>query len=217
MYTADLAQELYTALCDHHSQCPALVINTLHRSRLDPNRDKDEAAFGVAEAELAWDAYHGAVQQARTAMTGAGLLLDIHGHGHTIQRDEIGYLISRSRLNSGSFNPVYTSIRSLAASNTHMFFSDLVRGNGSLGAMLAVEGYPSVPSPQTSSPGSDKYFSGGYITRYYGSRYEGTVDGIQVEVCRSHRTLPLRTDYVTGLRGAVTNYLTTYYSVTAGT
>ena len=40
-------------------ETPHLIVNQLHRSKLDPNRDREEAAMGDFQAETAYDTYHG--------------------------------------------------------------------------------------------------------------------------------------------------------------
>lgn len=62
-------------------------------------------------------------------------------------------------------------------------FGALIRGPGSLGAMLADRGVPSVPSPADPDPGDAPYVPGGYnTTARHGSRAGGTVDGMQLEL-----------------------------------
>ncbi|KAG0284192.1 hypothetical protein BGZ96_011449 [Linnemannia gamsii] len=132
--------------------------------------------------------------------SGRGLLLDIHGHVHTTNLIEIGYLLNASILNmeDDRFNAYGTrltkesSIRSLAnkvaspssPSTTGSVdsatlplealpFSKLIRGGRteSLGGMLQAQGLNAVPSPEFQAPCQGcVYFSGGYTIQRHGSR-----------------------------------------------
>ena len=68
-------------------------MNNLHRSKLDPNREKEEATFGEPYAIFGFRKYHKSIEQAKATFDGPGLFLDIHGHGHDIQRTELGYMV----------------------------------------------------------------------------------------------------------------------------
>jgi len=120
-----------------------------------------------------------------------GLFLDMHGHGHTIQRIELGYLLSRSELqmsdsilNTDEFTDE-SSIRTLASDNIQSRkHSELVRGETSMGTLLVEKGFPAVPSADDPFPqGTESYFSGGYNTVRHGSRdNQGNIDAIQIEM-----------------------------------
>ena len=166
---------------------PYYVLNLLARIKLDANRDLPEATDGDVGAAGAWGDYHGALDDASadvTARFGAGLVLDLHGHGHTIARFELGYLLSAAtlRLADGSLNArrAQSSLSSLASQATP--FSTLIRGSESLGEFLQRQGVAATPSltDQAPQPG-EPFFSGGYITARHGSRDGGTVDAIQLE------------------------------------
>ena len=58
---------------------PHVIINHLHRDRMDPNCDIERACFNNALAEDAYTAYHGFIEQAQRNTRARGLLLDIHG------------------------------------------------------------------------------------------------------------------------------------------
>ena len=211
--TQELAVELRQALCDRFGgQCPAAVVNLLHRRKLDANRPVDEATFGDPEAVDAYNAYHGDIADERAAIApGKGLYIDIHGHGHSIQRAELGYLVSADELNSGNpIDPTTTSIRDLALVVGGVF-DRLLRRDISFGGFLEAEGFAAVPSPSDLGPGTASYFSGGYSTETHGSVYGGGVDGIQIESPSSFRELPTRNAYVTALVNTIANYLATNF------
>jgi hypothetical protein len=148
----------------------------------------------VAATEAVWNEYHNLIRIAKDAVTssyGRGLLIDIHGHGHTLQRMEVGYNLSTATLNRNSF---YSSdknsscVRELA-NRTRVSFEELIRGSYSLGTLLDARGYPSVPSlalpnpGKTTSGGDNDYFSGGYTVEIHGtmSPNTGTINAIQIE------------------------------------
>ena len=40
-------------------ETPHMIVSQLHRSKMDPNREREEAAQGDFQAEYAFDTYHG--------------------------------------------------------------------------------------------------------------------------------------------------------------
>lgn len=167
-----------------------MVYNRLKRSKLDTNREINQATFNVPDAKKAYHNYTNFINKALSAIPGRGLLLDIHGHGHKIQRTELGYLIYGSRLNSGYFDLNDSSIRSLGdviCGNDNACFKNLIRGNRSLGHFMNQEGLSAVPSPQEPGPLTGAYFSGGFTVKEYGSKDEGVIDAIQMEFPRELR------------------------------
>lgn len=61
--------------------------------KLDANRSIITAADSNATAEAAWYAYHNFIDSAKAktlSQIGRGLFFDLNGHGHTIQRLELG-------------------------------------------------------------------------------------------------------------------------------
>jgi len=175
---AELARERFGQLGDG---LPHLIISKLHRSKMDPNREEEDAAQGNEEAIQAYRAFHCTVQQVKAGISGPGLLLDFHGQTHGLNSTELGYAISRTNLNAGSLVPSSISSLTERLSSLHSV-EDLIWGQSGLGALLESAGYMAVPSPRKPKPGSDKYWSGGFITQQYGSREGGQVDAIQLEM-----------------------------------
>lgn len=159
---------------------PYMVINNLHRSQLDPNREIQQAAEGDQKAEKAYNEFHGKIELAKSLMGGPGLLIDFHGQTHKQNSTELGYLYLTEELNSDMLDTRQPSISSLQA-RTGLDMRDLLAGPLSLGAELEWEGVRAVPSPRQPRPGQDKYFRGGWITQEHGSRDGGEVDAIQME------------------------------------
>ncbi|ELT88334.1 hypothetical protein CAPTEDRAFT_185278 [Capitella teleta] len=210
--TAELAIELREFLCDI-SVCPALVMNNLHRTRLDPNREINEAAFGVPEMEEAYNDYMGYLEEAQTSLKTRGLVLDLHGHGHAIQRAELGYLILASQLNNDDLDPSDSSIQRLYEDH-QVSFEEMLRGETSLGGYMEAAGLAAIPTPLDPKPLNDAYFTGGYITRYYGSRYDSSTaptDAIQIECSSDQRSDEERPEFVEALGGAVVDFVQQYY------
>lgn len=211
--TQELMSELRQALCDRFGGlCPGSVMNLLHRIKLDPNREVNEATFGVPLAVEAFNEYHANIAQERANIAGPGLYIDIHGHGHSIQRAELGYLVSGAELDSGNpIDPATTSIRSVAG-RFGGNFNDLLRGTASFGGLLASAGFRAVPSPAEPGPSGQSYFPGGYSTEIHGSRDGGLIDAIQIESPSDFRNLPTRSAYVAALVDVISAYLETYYT-----
>lgn len=197
--TRELVLEMREAVVDRLGGNPHVVINHLHRKKLDANRPLTEAACGNASAEQAWHEFQGYLDRARSAVArshGNGWYMDIHGHGHDIQRLELGYLLSRDELNATDETlSASTELREKSSINTlaaesDRSFAEVLRGEMSIGTLYAAEGFPAVPSASDPSPGSDPYFTGGYNTRRHGcgaaaaavgGRAGGPICGVQIE------------------------------------
>ena len=188
--TQELIRQLSDAIFVEFGCYPYIIINRLHRRKLDANRDIGDAADGDPMAEQAWGEFHDFIQTAKDYITqkfGKGIYLDLHGHGHDIQRLELGYRISKTKLQmtnselDGFVNDA--SIRNLENDNlNNLPLSQLIRGENSFGEFFQSESFPAVPSQTDPFPiGSEPYFSGGYNTERHGSKLGGVIDGIQVE------------------------------------
>ncbi|MCZ0933672.1 MAG: hypothetical protein OXJ54_00670 [Gemmatimonadetes bacterium] len=188
--TRELTLAMRDALVELTGRAPHVIISHLVRPKLDSNREIVEAAEGNPYAEQAWHEFQDWIGTARATVAadfGVGLFLDIHGHGHAIDRLELGYLLRAADLNQpdAALDRAEvisrSSIRALAQASP-LPFSRLLRGATSLGGFLEAEDVPSVPSPEDPSPGDAPYFRGGYNTREHGSLATGeTVSGIQIE------------------------------------
>jgi N-formylglutamate amidohydrolase len=191
--TDNLARAVRTAVFNRYGRYPHVIICNIDRQKIDCNREIIEGAQGDAETILAWNEYHTFIQLAKQAVissAGRGLLIDLHGHGHSIQRLEIGYNTESGDL----FKPTLTSsdrygssIRELGE-RSRLTFDQLVRGDLSLGTLLQSRGYPSVPSTTNTNQGTvsgtnNLYFTGGYTVEIYGSKgsNSGAINAIQIE------------------------------------
>jgi len=188
--TEDLARKIRTEFGNRFGLLPHVIMCRLDRDKIDCNREIIEGAQGDPEAEQAWNEFHNFTGYSVTNVTqrhGRGFYIDVHGHGHAVQRLELGYLLTDAQLNlsDATLNGSATyqnnsSIRTLSVESP-LSFAALLRGSNSFGGLIGDEGYPSVPSPATSGPGADPYFNGGYNTDRYGSDDGGNIDALQIE------------------------------------
>jgi hypothetical protein len=189
--TVPLAEIIIEELAKRYGGKPHTIISHLDRSKLDPNREMEEAAQGDPTAIAAWHRFHDSAHKACDSVmkkSGLGLLLDIHGHRHLDQRVELGYMVkgdilkhSDAELNTDAALIASTCIRDLDKRSPQSF-AELVRGPQSLGGLLEDRGFRCLPSPTKASPAfMAGYFSGVYDVAAHGSRDGGTVSAIQVE------------------------------------
>ena len=191
--TDNLARAVRTAVFNRYGRYPHVIICDIDRQKIDCNREIIEGAQGNANTMLAWNEYHTFIQIAKQAVIssyGRGLLIDLHGQGHSIQRLEIGYntdsgdLFKSTLTSSDRYD---SSIRELGE-RSRLTFDQLVRGDLSLGTLLQSRGYPSVPSTTNLNQGTvngvyNPYFTGGYTVEIYGSKgsNSGEINAIQIE------------------------------------
>jgi len=162
------------------------VYNRLQRRKLDANREINEATCNVSDAVKAFHDYNNFICKARSAISGSGLLLDIHGSADQEQRTQLGYLVHSKQLDSENYSKDVTSIRSLGrhwCGDNNECFKKFICGSRSLGHFMNLEGLNAVPSPGNKKVNPDvvQYFSGGFTVTKYGSRDGGNIDGIQME------------------------------------
>lgn len=163
------------------------VVCDLKRKYVDVNRPLGAACDPSSAAVEVWRAYQDSIEVAKEFVTtehGRGLFVELHGHGHSIPRLELGYLL-RSRdflLDRPALNAAVerASVREIVSRGNVGLF-DLILGSESLGHFLTEEGVPSVPSPANPTIGDAAYFNGGWNTLQHGSRDSGTISAIQIE------------------------------------
>lgn len=198
-YAAALAHAVRDALRARFGKAPQLVVCELSRKKVDCNREIAEGAAGQPKAEQVWREYHAFIDEAEAAVLARskhGLYLDIHSHGHPKPRIEIGYLLKGSelrladeRLDNDPAVAARSSIRWLSQ-RTPAKFSELLRGETSLGGLFAARGIPSVPSPREVLLLDDPYFNGAYDIAAHGSRDKSQLDAAQLEVPGPMRDTP---------------------------
>jgi hypothetical protein len=192
-HTTELARLVADSFATRTGHRPHLVLNLLHRSKLDANRDMLEATAGNHVLEPTWNWLHASIDSAKAAairQAGRGLVIDLHAHAHKIDRVEVGYLLAAYTFQQSDDTIIAeglglaSSISSIAAnSRTGDSFAAMHNGPNSLGGMLAAAGLPAVPSPADRAPKpADEYFNGGYNTYRHGSAKGGPIDAIQLEM-----------------------------------
>jgi hypothetical protein len=190
-YVKELSRAIGTAIFNREGRYPHIILCHLRRTKLDANREiRDAFESGNPFALQAWKEFQSFIDTAKQSVIqrfGKGFYVDIHGHGHEIQRLELGYLLSANSLalsdntlNGSSFYMNASSIRTMVPISK-LAFAQLLRGPQSLGSYFESRGFPSVPSQNQPSPGTAPYFSGGYNTQRHGSYGGGPISGVQIE------------------------------------
>jgi autotransporter-associated beta strand protein len=222
-YLDDLAAKIRTEVQNRVGHAPHVIICHLKRTKVDCNREIDVGAMSNVWAMVAWNEFQDFIAAAKTAVSnqyGKGFYLDLHGHGHTIQRLELGYLLSATQLgySDTTLNSTYyenqSSMRTLSQQSP-LTFPQLLRGTNSFGALIDAEGYPAVPSPDIPNPGTDPYFNGGYNTDQHTSVHGGTISGLQIEsnMTGVRDTSANRTAYAQALARVFETYLGLHYTI----
>jgi hypothetical protein len=222
-FTIELGEAIKTEFLKQGFK-PYIVVNKLHRSKLDANRDLAEAACGDPNAVKAWNLFRQYVQESKAEIEnsfGKGLYIDLHGHGHQIQRVELGYLLYADELalppeelNSEKY-ALNSSLRSLIDNNlNHLTHTELLCGVFSFGSLLQSNGFAAVPSAVIPYPiANEPYFSGGYNIAQYSSFRSGSMDGIQLEcnITNLRDTPENRTAFAVAFKNTVIAFLETHY------
>jgi hypothetical protein len=189
--TQPLTRAILNAFHSRTGKYPHVIINRLHRSKLDANRTIAAGACSDPEARLAWNEYHEYIQLAKErvrAEYGRGWYTDVHGHGHSVQRLELGHMLSAADLRQTDTvldaSAAYEQQSSFASFSqvSPLSFAALLRGATGLGTLLANAGYRSVPSAPDPAPlAGQPYFTGGYNTATHGCGSGGNICGVQIE------------------------------------
>ena len=165
---------------------PYYVFTHLKRIKLDENRAYPEASCNNRDLYTYWSNYHESIDTCIRMITTKYpqcLFIDLHGHGHTKQRLELGYLITASFLrNPAMIAPFSTSIFNLLQQNASANFTQALTGSNAFGTLMGNLGFPSVPSQQIPAPNiGDPYFDGGYNTSRFTNSTYPKVWGWQIE------------------------------------
>lgn len=191
--TIELAQAIDSVFWADHKIRPYLVTTTLHRSKLDQNRDWAEATCSTNSKTYLWNNFHHYIDtciQKALAVYPSCLYIDLHGHGHAKDRLELGYLIGATALRSSATLSASNSSLVALVGTSGKTIQQLLTGPTAFGTLINNQGFAAVPSNADPAPlASDPYFDGGYNTNFYThvSQYP-KVYGWQIE---SHYT-PVR-------------------------
>jgi len=185
-YTIELANAIDSVCKADYGFQPFLVISYLKRTKLDQNRDFAEATCSNNAIYSFWKNYHESIDTCISKIVARYpqcLFIDLHGHGHTKQRLEIGYLVNGNSLrNPISIIPSSTSFYHLLQYNNQLTISQLLTGPNAFGTTIGSYGFDAVPSQQIPSPDiGDPYFDGGYNTQRYTDAVYPNAWGWQIE------------------------------------
>jgi N-formylglutamate amidohydrolase len=163
--TAELAHLVLARLGRDLGARPFGVVADFERKHVDANR-APQYAYESAGAKLFYDAYHRALSAAVERVRrrwGQGFLIDIHGQ--TAQHETI----FRGTDNLRSVSQLVERHGALA-----------LNGANSILGHLHARGYRIQPSPHGSE--RESQYTGGYITRTYGSHRGTRIDAMQLEL-----------------------------------
>merc|ERR1712055_785995 len=220
LYTRSIAKKVSKKLEKlTGGQKPHVIVSSMHRSRMDPNRNEEEGAQGRPLAQWAYHEFRGKIAQVKSQMDGPGLLLDFHGQTHAGDRTELGYAVSRVNINKGRKNPEKLQRSSIdaLASRSEDGLEGLIWGKEGLGAFMEALGCRAVLSnrPQE-DPKKGDYYGGAKpdkIIYRYGSRNAGQVDAIQVEMQKDVRKDEEHEEFAEKLGEAIFNFYTRHYNI----
>ena len=197
--TQELVRTMQARYAARFGRYPHVIISHLSRRKLDPNRLQPEAGCGNAVAAQALTEWHAFIDVAKNEVLkthGKGWYMDIHGHGHAVQRLELGYLLTAAQLDgtdasldASSATENRASMLTLSLASP-LSFSAVLRGPTSLGTLYADKGFPAIPSSSDPRPSGTDYFDGGDNTRRHacgseagplGGTTGGLICGVQIE------------------------------------
>lgn len=191
LYTIELAREISKSFKEKYNVQPYIVFCHLKRTKIDQNRDLPEAACGNEEMAAPWKLFHNYIDTALNDIVskfGSALYIDLHGHGHSKQRLELGYSLDKEDLrNVYMVSGLESSWRKSTLNNLKMIqngqdFKNYMIGDMAFGTMMENEGFASVPAKLDPYPKTEEaYFNGGYNTRLYTSDKFPKVFGWQIE------------------------------------
>lgn len=207
---------------------PHVVLSHLHRTRLDPNRAILEAAQENIHAEQTWSEYHETfipdAMDAAIADAGFAFLIDMHGHSHPIARLELDFLLGPTELNrdDDTLNlPGYiwqSGLRQAALRNPETPFSQLIRGQSSLGTLYNDHGVPAWPSAQFPVIGDNPFFNNGFTPRTHAGRERNRpTAAMMIEHHRAVRMeAPARAEYAAAFAGVIQRFMAQWFGYSIG-
>ncbi len=151
---------------------PYLAIAHFERKYADVNRPEEQGVEHAA-AKPYYQAYHQFLKDSRAAIQkdwGRGLVIDLHGQ-------------------AADANAIFRGTNN-AQTTRHLvdrFGMASLTGKTGVFGLLAKSGYTIAPANDSDAK-EDPRFSGGYIVATYGSKTDGSVDAIQLELGGKVRT-----------------------------
>jgi len=186
IYTIEMLKAIDSVCYADYQLKPYYVFTNLKRIKIDQNREIVEATCSNPALAIYWSNYHLSLDTCINMIAAKYpqcLFIDLHGHGHTKQRLELGYLITASQLrNTSTINISSTSVFSLLQQNSLLNINQVLSGTNAFGTLMANKNFPAVPSQQDVAPlVGDLFFDGGYNTQRYCSSLYPKVFGWQIE------------------------------------
>src|SRR5690606_9632694 len=96
-WTVELARAIQDEYRTVHGKTPSVVMSHISRLKIDQNRALEEALCEDKTLESTWHFYHNyldSLLQYASQKFDKVLFIDLHAHGHTIQRLELGHNLS---------------------------------------------------------------------------------------------------------------------------
>ena len=193
-YTVELARAIQKVFYEKYQMRPHIIVSNLSRRKIDHNRNVDPATCGNPKMQGAWQLYHNYIDTAIHIAGEAGnqvFFVDLHAHGHAIQRLELGYLIPSAGLkevydgeNVLTHADKASVVNLLPESPKHRAaaFRDLFFGEQAFGTLMENAGIRAIPSKQDPYPiNAAPYLSRGYNTQKFTSKDYPNVYGLQME------------------------------------
>lgn len=193
-YTVELARAIQKVFYEKYHKRPHIIVSNLSRRKIDHNRNEAPATCGNETMKAAWQLYHRYIDTA-IALAGGDrnrvFFVDLHAHGHKIQRLEVGYLINGAGLKE-IFDGVNLQKHAGKSSLVNLFsessdtrgamLRDLFIGEQAFGTLMEHEGIRAIPSRQDPYPGAGEvYLNRGYNTLHFTSTTYPNVYGLQME------------------------------------
>lgn len=217
--TIELVKEIEKAFLAKYKARPFIIISNLSRKHVDQNRDLEEGTCGDKAMEKPWHQFHDYIDTAVVLATkkfGKAVYIDLHGHGHTKQRLELGYNLTAEELRNldskDSKQVSKSSVINLLTNDKKLDLEQLLIGADAFGTLIAKQGFDAVPSKQDVAPlTEDKYFNGGYNTKRYTSIKYPSIFGFQIESnFKGVRDASGRPAFATAFVDAMETYFKTY-------
>ena len=169
LYTISIAQRISAQFYQATNRTPHLIICHLKRTKIDCNRDITEGTQENKWAEAAWREFQEYIEIAKQTSLekySRAFLIDLHGHSHSTERLEIGYLLSEKQLmkNEKDLKMLrYKSSIRFISEYSNKDFLEILRGKSSLGGLMEERGFLTVPAPSLLHPGENNlYFFGAF-------------------------------------------------------
>ena len=185
--TAELAEKLSAKIENKLGGKPYLVLARFERKYVDVNRPA-EGGYESDKAKPFYEAYHKALTTAAANVKndwGRGLLLDLHGQATDLDA------IYRGTIDGKSVTALMDRFGKAA-----------LTGEKSVFGQLSKQGIKVIPA-NDSKDKEDKFFSGGYIIRTYGSHDGNAINALQLELGGRLRIRPKLDDTAEKLAEAI--------------